>query len=180
MYNQPYFIPGYFSSPNPMMMRGAMSGIGSMGRNMGNMLNGAGLATQGASRGLGLFGRLGNSMRAIKGINWGGLITNASKTLNVVNQAIPLVRQVGPMVNNMKSMLRIASVFKDETDKKPDKKANQTTTNKINNHKNNYNQNTSNNTVNSQNRSNAIDIKEQDDYRNFEHYDNSPTFFVNS
>ena len=26
----------------------------------------------------------------------------------------------------------------------------------------------------------TIDIKEQDDYRNFEHYDNSPTFFVNS
>lgn len=68
----------------------------------------------GASRGLGagLLSRGG----ILRGINWGGLLNGASKTLGVVNQAVPLVRQVGPMFNNMKSMLKIASVFKDETD----------------------------------------------------------------
>ena len=44
------------------------------------------------------------------------MINNTSKTLGIINQSIPIVKQVGPMMNNMKSMLRIASIFKDETD----------------------------------------------------------------
>lgn len=173
MYNQPYFIPGYFASAAPSMMRGAMNGT--MGRAMGGAMNGARLATQGAGRGLGLFSRLGNSMQAIKGVNWGGLITNASKTLNVVNQAIPLVRQVGPMFNNMKSMLRIASIFKDETDKKP-----QSSKKQITNYNNVYtSQNDSNNNINSSSRSTTY-TKEQNDYNSFDYYENSPTFFINS
>ena len=111
MYNGPYFIPGYYSSmAAPSMMRGAMNGA--------SLMRGVGSAA-GAGRGLGLFGRLGNSMRALRALNWGGFINNASKTLGVINQAIPLVRQVGPMMNNMRSMLKVASIFKDETDKKP-------------------------------------------------------------
>lgn len=51
----------------------------------------------------------------LKSINWGGLLNNASKTLGVINQAVPLVKQVGPMYNNMRSMLKVASLFKDET-----------------------------------------------------------------
>ena len=58
---------------------------------------------------------------SLKSINWGGLLNNANKTLNVVNQTIPLVRQVGPMLNNMKSMIKLASAFKDETDIKTKK-----------------------------------------------------------
>ena len=42
-------------------------------------------------------------------------MNNASKTLGVINQAVPLVKQVGPMYNNMRSMLKVASLFKDET-----------------------------------------------------------------
>ena len=68
------------------------------------------------SRGIGLFGRLGNSLNAIKSINWSGIINNTSKTLGIINQSIPIVKQVGPMMHNMKSMLKIASIFKDETD----------------------------------------------------------------
>lgn len=167
MYNQPYFIPRYYGAPS--MMRGAM--IGNMGRvmgGMGNAMNGARIATQGASRGLGLFSKLGNSMRALKGVNWGGLITNASKTLNVVNQTIPLVRQVGPMVNNMKSMLRVASIFKDETDIKPISKIKQNT---------NY----SNKSIST---NNNVYSSTKDEYRNetnnsYEN-DSSPSFFINS
>lgn len=160
MYNQPYFIPGYFASTAPSMMRGVM------GNTLGNTMRGAGLAAQGASRGLGLFGRLGSSIQTLKNVNWGGLITNASKTLNVVNQAIPLVKQVGPMVNNMKSMLRIASIFKDETDNKPSKKGKAAA---------NYN----NSNHNEQSYSSS-DIN-NDTYNNSNNsYDGAPTFFINS
>lgn len=114
MYNQPYFIPNYYSTmATPNMMRGAL----------GSSLLGA----KGAGRGIGLMSRLGSGFSAIKSLNWGGFINNASKTLGVINQTIPLVRQVGPMVNNMKSMLRVASVFKDETDRKPNTKRNRQT-----------------------------------------------------
>lgn len=60
--------------------------------------------------------KTGGLFSSLKGINWGGLLNNANKTLNVVNQTIPLVRQAGPMINNMKSMIKLASAFKDETD----------------------------------------------------------------
>lgn len=76
------------------------------------MPNGIGLSS---SRSGGLFSSL-------KSINWGNLLNNANKTLNVVNQTIPLVRQAGPMLNNMKSMIKLASAFKDETDTKENKK----------------------------------------------------------
>ena len=65
--------------------------------------------------------RSGGIFSSLKSINWGGLLNNANKTLNVVNQTIPLVRQAGPMLNNMKSMIRLASAFKDETDTKEKK-----------------------------------------------------------
>ncbi len=48
---------------------------------------------------------------AKKTINWAGLLTNTQKTLNIVNQAIPIVYQVKPMINNAKTMFRIASEF---------------------------------------------------------------------
>ena len=102
MYNNPYFIPNFYSNIAPSMIRG---GIGN-----------AALRGLGQTRGINLFGRLGNSLNAIKSINWSGIINNTSKTLGIINQSIPIVKQVGPMMNNMKSMLRIASIFKDETD----------------------------------------------------------------
>lgn len=93
--------------------------------------------------------------KIFRGINFSSILNGASKTLNVVNQAVPLVKQAGPMVSNMKSMLRLASVFKDETDT-PKKKENNLENNNINT--NNYNPNIVNN-----------------DYYN---YDNSPNFFI--
>ena len=46
--------------------------------------------------------------------SWGGLLSGASKTLNVVNQAIPIFYQVRPMFNNAKTMLRIMGAVKDD------------------------------------------------------------------
>jgi hypothetical protein len=41
------------------------------------------------------------------GFNWGSLLTNTQKTLNIINQAIPVYYQVKPMWNNAKTMFRI-------------------------------------------------------------------------
>ena len=48
---------------------------------------------------------------ARKSINWANLLSNTQKTLNIVNQAIPIVYQVKPMINNAKTMFKIASEF---------------------------------------------------------------------
>lgn len=44
-------------------------------------------------------------------INWSSLLSNAQKTLNVVNQAIPLYYQVKPVFKNMKTLSRIGKEF---------------------------------------------------------------------
>lgn len=48
-------------------------------------------------------------------INWSGLLTNTQKTLNIVNQAIPIVYQIKPIVNNAKTMFRVANEFTKNT-----------------------------------------------------------------
>ena len=65
---------------------------------------------------LGLGGTRNLAGGVSRGINWSSLLNNTSKTLGVVREAIPIVKEVGPMMNNMKSMLKVASVFKDATD----------------------------------------------------------------
>lgn len=65
---------------------------------------------------LGLGGARNLAGGVSRGINWSSLLNNTSKTLGVVREAIPIVKEVGPMMNNMKSMLKVASVFKDATD----------------------------------------------------------------
>ena len=147
MYNQPFFIPSYYSSAIPNLTRGAM------------MTNPA-LSAGSASRGASLFGKLGNTVGAIKSFNWGGLINNTSKTLGIINQTIPLVRQVGPMVGNMRSMLKIASAFKDETDTSSTNNQNITK---------NQPQNTNNTTYDNRKEEKIVDYTTND----------SPTFFIN-
>ena len=56
---------------------------------------------------------LGRTSTGTSGFNFTSLLNGASKTLGVVKDAIPEVKEVGPMMNNMRSMLKIAS---DETD----------------------------------------------------------------
>lgn len=88
-------------------------------------------------------------------INWNGMLNNISRTLGVVREAIPVVKEVGPMVNNMKSMIKIASVFKDETDTKK--------TNHTNIQKNTKQENSTNNSTTP---------------NNIPNYNNEPNFFL--
>ena len=51
---------------------------------------------------------LGRSSGLLKSINWAGLLDNTQKTLGVINQAIPIVYQVKPILSNARTMFRIA------------------------------------------------------------------------
>ncbi len=72
------------------------------------------------SRGIfgGLFRRGGNFGGANYGIrpkfDWGNFLSNTQKTLNVVNQAIPIFYQIKPIFNNAKTMFRIMGALKDD------------------------------------------------------------------
>jgi len=134
-FNMPFYAP----YGNMGMSSGLRHGFGS----------GIGLASRG-----GLFSKL----TGIRSFNWQSLLGNASRTLGVINQAIPIVKQVGPMYNNMKSMLKIASLFKDETDPAPKKNINTF----------NNNRNTNNNKNNEQKENTII----------ANNYSNSPNFFI--
>ena len=60
-----------------------------------------------------LFGR---ASTLAKGINWSGLLDGTQKTFGVINQAIPVVYQVKPIINNAKTMFRIANSMKSSND----------------------------------------------------------------
>ena len=100
----------------PHMGYPVASNIMSPAMHAGRMMSGAG--TKGGLGGLfsSLFGgaKAASATGAIKqGINWGGLLTNTHKTLGVINQAIPIFYQVGPIFNNAKTMFKIANAVKD-------------------------------------------------------------------
>ena len=61
-----------------------------------------------------------------RGINWSNILTNTQKTLNVINQAIPVYYQIKPIYNNAKTMFRMVNAIKSEdiTEKKEDIKKN--------------------------------------------------------
>jgi len=53
----------------------------------------------------GIFAR---GLNLTKSINWSGLLDGTQKTLGVINQAIPIVYQVKPIISNARTMFRIA------------------------------------------------------------------------
>lgn len=53
----------------------------------------------------------------INKINWGNLLNNTQKTLNVINQAIPVYYQVKPIYNNAKTMFRLIGTMNESDNK---------------------------------------------------------------
>lgn len=47
-----------------------------------------------------------------RGINWSSLLNSTQKTLNFINQVIPVIRQVPPIYQNAKTMFRIMNEFR--------------------------------------------------------------------
>lgn len=87
------------------------------------------------------------SLNGIKGLlgkfSFSGLLDGASKTLNVVNQAIPIFYQVKPMFNNAKTMFRILGAVKEDNNINTNKTV-KTTNNNFKNNVNYSNTNSNN------------------------------------
>ena len=47
-------------------------------------------------------------------INWGNLLNNTQKTLNVINQAIPVYYQIKPIYNNARTMFKVFGAMNDK------------------------------------------------------------------
>ena len=60
----------------------------------------------------------------LKNIKWGSILDGTSKTLNVINQAIPVVYQVKPIINNAKTMFKIANIMNEPEEEKIEEKTN--------------------------------------------------------
>lgn len=46
--------------------------------------------------------------------NWSGLLNNTQKTLNIINQAIPVFYQIKPLWNNTKTVFKIMGALKED------------------------------------------------------------------
>ena len=87
------------------------------------------------------------------GFNWSNILTNTQKTLGIINQALPIVYQVRPLLNNARTLFKIAGAINEKDDTKEETI--------------NYNQNLNNNISNDANNSYEI---EKDSY--------GPKFFL--
>lgn len=46
-----------------------------------------------------------------RGLSFSSILSNAQKTLNIVNQTIPLVYQIKPIFKNARTMFKVAKEF---------------------------------------------------------------------
>ena len=70
----------------------------------------------------------GTGLSAFNRVNWSNILNNTQKTLNVINQAIPIIYQVKPLVSNARTLFRIAdAVNEPETNNIPSNNNYQTT-----------------------------------------------------
>lgn len=56
-------------------------------------------------------GLLSKGLGITKSINWATFLDGTQKTLGVINQAIPIVYQVKPIIGNAKTLFKIANVM---------------------------------------------------------------------
>ena len=59
----------------------------------------------------GLFSR---GLSLLKNIDFAGVLDGTSKTLTVINQAIPVYYQVKPIVSNLRTISKIQNVLKED------------------------------------------------------------------
>lgn len=97
-------------------------------------------------------GLLGRAASATSGIKWGSILSGTQKVLGVANQAIPMIKQVKPVVSNARTMFRVMNEFK-KTDVKEQ-------------------------TVSTNNSENNL-TKQEENSSNFStNYQDGPTFFI--
>lgn len=69
--------------------------------------------------------RTGLFSSLFKGGGLSSIISGTQKTLGVINQAIPVIKQVKPVVNNAKTMFKVMNEFKKTDTPKQSKTTNQ-------------------------------------------------------
>lgn len=92
------FNNSFRSVPNMMYQTAGMRNTGGFLSRLFPSLSGASAAT-------------GVSSATSSGITFSGILNGASKTLGVINQAIPVFYQIKPIWNNAKTMLRVAKAM---------------------------------------------------------------------
>ena len=55
---------------------------------------------------------IGTGGKILSKLTFSSFINGTSKTLNLINQAIPVVKQVSPIFKNMKTMFKVMNEFK--------------------------------------------------------------------
>ncbi len=71
-------------------------------------------ATAPANRGI-----ISSILGGLRGTNWSNILSNIQRTLGVVNQAIPMVKQISPIMQNAKTMFKIMNEFKKVDNNQP-------------------------------------------------------------
>ena len=56
--------------------------------------------------------RIGIFQRLFGNLNFSSILSGTQKTLNIVNQGIPLIKQARPIIKNAKTMFRVMNEFK--------------------------------------------------------------------
>ncbi len=54
----------------------------------------------------------------LKSLSFTEILNGTQKTLNIINQAIPIVYQVKPLINNTKTILKIATAINNDNKQK--------------------------------------------------------------
>ena len=55
------------------------------------------------------------NLASLKKIDFNKILNGTSKTLNVINQAIPIYYQVKPIITNAKTFFKVANIIKNDT-----------------------------------------------------------------
>ena len=64
----------------------------------------------------------GGIINLIKSMNIPGILDGTQKTLSVINQAIPVVYQIKPLVNNIGTIFKIKNIMNEPSNTTPTKK----------------------------------------------------------
>lgn len=90
----------------------------------------------------------GGLLSGLRGLNWRGFLANTKETLGIINQTIPIIYQVKPIISNARTMFRLSNAIRSDDS-------------------------SSNNNVNNNN-SNSITVQN----KNTDIYDNKPVFYI--
>ena len=78
--------------------------------------------------------RFNNLRHSFRNINFKSILDGTQKTLSIINQAIPVIYQIKPLINNAKTAFKVINAIKeDDTVKSKNIKE----TKKVERHKNN-------------------------------------------